>query len=364
MSQESSHSFSLGIRLFLLQRIAEIGGKHNKMEKQHTMLGIDTIEVVIDTPFEIIENNVVFKSNTGIKIGELKHKQGKTHGYRLNINLPKCIRTNNIEPFGVVDACKLYEVTQTITEQLKEHFGDYLPELQVRTAEVNATIVLRHKENVQPMLNMITGMLLQDKTNVAHLTVRGKQTGERYKKVETLTSGMNVESLKLPQNSTGRFSQKIYDKGLQQGIQDEKGIIRIEHILNRSGLDFAKAGRSLDDFLTVESIQSLLKCFKSDFKKYFCDRFWNNTDSTPYYEQCIQMILSDLKTYKPLTTALMNRTIIEQDFSFFIKACKLHYDNPESARKAIYRVRKSGEIEIHENVADDFVRLCRGVIYG
>ena len=333
-------------------------------DKQHTMLGIDTIEVIIDTPVEIIENNVIFKSNTGIKIGELKHKQGKTHGYRLNINLPKCIRTNNIEPFGVVDACRLYEVTQTITEQLKEHFGDYLPELQVRVAEVNATVVLRHKENVQPMLNMITGMLLQDKTNVAHLTVRGKQTGERYKKVETLTSGMNVESLKMPQNSTGRFSQKIYNKSLEQGIQDKKGIIRIEHVYNRCGLDFAKTGRYLNDFLTVESIQSLLQCFKSDFKKYFCDRFWNNTGSTPYYNQCIQMILSDLKHCKPLTTALVNRTIIEQDFSFFIKACYLHYDNPESARKAIYRVRKSGELEIHENVADDFVQLCKGIIYG
>ena len=120
----------------------------------------------------------------------------------------------------------------------------------------------------------------------------------------------------------------------------------------------------MNDFLTVESIQSLLQCFKCDFKKYFCDRFWNNTGSTPYYKQCIQMILSDLKTYKPLTTALMNRTIIEQDFSFFIKACKLHYDNPESARKAIYRVRKSEELEIHENVADDFVMLCKGIIYG
>lgn len=72
--------------------------------------------MIIDTPIEIMENNVIFQSNTGIKIGELKHKQGRTHGYRLNINLPKCIRSNNIEPFGVIDACRLYEVTQTITD--------------------------------------------------------------------------------------------------------------------------------------------------------------------------------------------------------------------------------------------------------
>lgn len=332
------------------------------MNKQNVLLGIDTIELVLDTPIEIIENNVTFTSNKGVKIGELTHKQGKTHGYRLNINLPKCVRENNTKPFGVLDAFKLYEVTETITQQLKAQFGDYLPELFVRTAEVNATVVLKHKENAPPMLNMIAGMILQDRKNVVHLTVRGKQNGHRYKNIETLTSGMDVESLKMPQNSTGRFSQKIYNKGLEQGVATEQGIIRIEHIYNRSGLDFAKTGRYLEDFLTIDSIRALLECYKRDFRKYFCDRFWNNTGSTPYYEQCIQIICDDLKTKKPSTTALINRTIVEQDFSFFIKACKRHYQNPDSARQAICRVRKSGEVEIHEGVADDFVMFCKSVI--
>lgn len=104
------------------------------MENQHTMLGIDTIEVVIDTPVEIIENNVIFESNTGIKIGELKHKQGKTHGYRLNINLPKCIRTNNIEPFGVVDACKLYAEV-LFMDNIGYNTGRECPVEQPRTSE-------------------------------------------------------------------------------------------------------------------------------------------------------------------------------------------------------------------------------------
>ena len=54
MSQESPTAFLLILGFFLLQRIEEIGGKHNKMEKQNAMLGIDTIEVIIDTPIEIM----------------------------------------------------------------------------------------------------------------------------------------------------------------------------------------------------------------------------------------------------------------------------------------------------------------------
>lgn len=331
------------------------------MKEQNVLLGIDTIELVLDTPIEIAENNVIFHSNTGTKIGELTHKQGRSHGYRLNINLPKCIRENNIKPFGIIDFPKLCEITKEITEQLKDHFGDYLPELVVKTAEVNATATLKHKENVQPMLNMIAGMLLQDRKNIAYLTVRGKQNGQRYEKIKTLTSGFDVESIKLPQNSTGRFSQKFYNKGLEQEIADEQGIIRIEHIYNRQGLNHAKAGQCLEDFLTVDSIRSLLECFKSDFKKYFCDRFWNNKGSVPYPKQCVQVIYNDLKTNSPLTVALINRTIIEQDFYFFSKACKLYYDNPDSARQAIYRVKKSGEIEIHEDVVDDFIMICRAI---
>ena len=48
MSQESPTAFLLILGFFLLQRIAEIG------EKQNAMLGIDTIEVIIDTPIEIM----------------------------------------------------------------------------------------------------------------------------------------------------------------------------------------------------------------------------------------------------------------------------------------------------------------------
>lgn len=336
--------------------------RRTKVKHDTVCIGVDTIELVIDTPLLITENSVVFVNSKNKEIGTLVHSQGKTKGYRLTVNLPRCVRDNNIKPFNALDAFKIFDVIQIITSQLKEHFGDHLPELVVRSAEVNATMQLKNKDNIQPMMNMIAGMLLQDRENIVYLACKGKQKGQRYAKVDTLASGMNVESIKLPQNSSCRFSSKIYDKSKEQGVENASGIIRVEFIYNRRGLDYAKTGRALQDFLTVESIQSLVECYKNDFKIYFCHRYWNNIGSTPYYTQCIQIIKNDLETKTPLVVALMNRTIVEQDYEFFVKACKLHYQNADSARQAIYRVRKSGEIEIHEGVATEFVTFCREVV--
>lgn len=330
--------------------------------KQEVLLGIDTIEVVIDTQTILSKNNITFYSTNGNEIGKLVHRQGKKKGYHLILNLPRCVRQNNIQPFSVLDADRIYEITNIVVKQLKKNFGEQLPDLTVKSAEVGATMEIANKKNVQPILNMITGMLLQDKENIVYIACRGKKVGQRYNKVQTLASGINVESIKLPQNSSGRFASKYYDKGLEKDIADEHGIIRVEHIYNKRGLNYANTRNSLQEFLTVDSIHNLIMCFKRDFKLYFCDRYWSNTGSVPYYRQCIQILKNDLKTKKPLTVALMNRNIVEQDFDFFIKAVKSHYSNPDSARQAIYRVRKSGEIEINEGVATQFVMFCRQVV--
>lgn len=330
--------------------------------KHEVILGIDTIEVVIDTQTILNKNNITFYSGDGNEVGKLVHRQGKKKGYNLILNLPRCVRQNNIQPFSVLDADKIHEVTNIVVKRLNQYFGEQLPVLTVKSAEVGATMEIANKCNVQPILNMIASMLLQDKDNIVYVACRGKKTGQRYSKVQTLASGINVESIKLPQNSSGRFASKYYDKGLEKNISKEHGIIRAENIYNKRGLNYAHTGNSLQEFLTVDSIRNLIMCFKRDFKLYFCDRYWSNIGSIPYYKQCIQILKNDLKIKKPLTVALMNRNIVEQDFDFFIKAVKSHYSNPDSARQAIYRVRKSGEIEINEGVATELVMFCRQVI--
>lgn len=349
---------------FFVVKITERGNMGTK-GKNELVIGLDTIELDITTEFELIENNHEFISpKTNEVIGILKHKQGRHHGYRLNVCLPKCLRKTNVIPLSIIDVVHLMEIVTMIEKQMKELFGESYPELIVSTAEVNCTATLQNKQNVQPMLNMLAHMMLEKDSKLC-IWCSGKQSGERYKAVHTLKSGMQVESIKTQQLSNSRMSLKVYDKGKEQNIENA-GIIRFESIYCRHGLDYARTGRTLADFLTAESLRNLLGVYRRDFKTYFIDRFWNVSGAIPFYQECITIIYNDLVRLKgqPTTVALMNRNIIEWDFDLFKKACKRYYDNPDSSRQAIYRVRKSGEIEIHENVINDFCDISKAIING
>lgn len=90
--------------------------------KHEVLLGIDTIEVVIDTQTILNKNNITFYSSNGNEVGKLVHRQGKKKGYNLILNLPRCVRQNNIQPFSVLDADKIYEITTIVVKQLKKGF--------------------------------------------------------------------------------------------------------------------------------------------------------------------------------------------------------------------------------------------------
>lgn len=334
--------------------------------KQKNLLetGLDTIAIDIKTEYELVENNFEFYSTkTGNRIGTMVHKQGKEHGYRLNINLPKCVNQTNLHPVTPLDVFHLHEITKMITNNMMELFGENYPSLMISTCEVNSTITLQNTNNVEPMLNMIAHMLLT-KMGKVYVCMHGTKKGKRYQKVSSLQSGFQIESIRTEQLSNGRMCFKMYNKSLEQNI-DDKGIIRIESVYNRAGLNFAKTGETLQEFLTVESINRLLAVYRSDYKKYFIDVFWNNSGH-PFYKDCIDVIYNDLKQFNghPTTVALINRNIIEWDFSLFEKACRKYYSKRNSADHAIRRVKRSKEIEIHEGVIDDFVEISKGIIKG
>ena len=180
---------------------------------------------------------------------------------------------------------------------------------------------------------------------------------------------MQVESIKTQLLSNDRMALKIYDKqkeqqkGNEKTKQDNTGKIRFEIIYNKNGLNHAKAGRTLEEFLTVSSIKRLLDMYRKDYKNYFIDRFWAN-DGHPFYKDCITIIYNDFKRFsgKPTTVALINRQIIEWDYAFFCKAAKQYYEKSNSADRAIKRVRNSGELQINEGVVDAFVQISKAII--
>lgn len=335
-----------------------------KQKQNKVYIGLDTVEIDIRTCYEVTKNNYQFYSmRTGEVIGTLRHKQGNEYGYRLNICLPKCVRSDNVIPLTpLLDGFRLYEISEMVSTQMRALFGKNYPEMLVSTCEVNCTAEI-DKRNVAPMLNMLGHVLLSGGGKL-FVAAHGKKSGKRYEKVSSIKSGMEIESLKTEQLSNSRESFKFYNKSLEQEITN-KGLIRLESIFNRRGLNYAGAGRTLEEFLTVKSIQCLLSTYRSDYKTYLIDRFWNNRGGESFCQQAIRIVENDLRSFQhPLSVALMNREICEWDFAFYEKACYKCYQNRKSATQAIRRVRNSGELDVHEGVIDDFVSISKAIVYG
>ncbi len=345
--------------------------QNNKLE-----IGVDTLTLDIPTEYELLENAYDFVSDrTNNIIGTLTKKTGKTRGYRLNLNLPKCLYDSNTKPLTEFDFFHFKEIVQMVEKQMVNLFGENYPTLFVSVCEVNSTVTLEKKENVEPMLNMIAHMLLQKNEKVC-LWCTGVKTGRRYDSVCQLKSGMQVESIKTQLLSNDRMALKIYDKqkerqkkeqkkGNEETKQDNTGKIRFEIIYNKYGLSHAKAGQTLEEFLTVSSIKRLLDMYRKDYKIYFINKFWGNSKHS-FYKECITIIYNDFKRFcgKPTTVALINKQIIEWDYAFFCKAAKQYYEKSNSADKAIKRVRNCGELQINEGVVDAFVQISKAIING
>ena len=276
-------------------------------------LGLDGLDITINTNIKLEQNQYVFKKQTGEELGNLVAVK---NGYKLHICLPKVIRNNNTKPFGVSDYKQLNNVLEFIKNNVLNLFKGESTEITVQACEVNSTVVLSKKEQTTPMLKLLSHVLLT-KDEKLFIACSGEQIGKRYKAVKNLCSGQRIESIKTGQLSNSRFCFKIYDKAVEQNITD-KGLLRIEFCYSSRGLKYAKVGRALETFLTPDSINALLMCYRKDYKTYLIDRYWNNRDSKtllqdeysqPIYKEMIAIIYNDLSEHngQPLTVAIMNK---------------------------------------------------------
>ena len=339
-----------------------------RKKKSKIFVGLDGIDVNIKTE-KVLQENYYCKKNT--KDEEIWHLKACKGGYLLHLCLPKAIRETNEIPFTTTDFEKLNEILEDIKYQIQQLFGNEMPKMIVRTSEVNTTAELSDKTKTPPMLSLLSTMLLTrgEKIFVCYV---GEKTGKRYEAVKNLCNSKRIESIRTSRLSNGRVSFKIYDKAKEQGRTD-KGLLRIEVIYSRRGLDIARTGQTLEEFLTISSISSLLKCYRADYKTMFIDTYWNHSDSyslnddynVPIHEEMVRIIYNDLvrSNGKPRQCALINKELIEIDFHLFEKACDRFYGNKESSRKACYRIRKSGEFVINTNIIDEFVNISKQIIY-
>lgn len=140
-------------------------------------LGLDGLDITINTNIKLEQNQYVFKKQTGEELGNLVAVK---NGYKLHICLPKVIRNNNTKPFGVSDYKQLNNVLEFIKNNVLNLFKGESTEITVQACEVNSTVVLSKKEQTTPMLKLLSHVLLT-KDEKLFIACSGEQIGKRYK---------------------------------------------------------------------------------------------------------------------------------------------------------------------------------------
>lgn len=191
-----------------------------KKVNSNTHIGVDGLEIQVNTKQtkNNIESKDLYSKKTGVKIGRVK-AINKT-GFRLYINLPKMVRTDNVRPFGVIDKIHLEELLSEITDILFEFCVD-VHNAFISTVEINATAQLNSNKSTECIMNLLALMFLQEGKKV-FLTAHGKKNTYRDVPLsyDILRNTYQIESLKTPRLGNKAFCWKLYDKGLEEGLQD------------------------------------------------------------------------------------------------------------------------------------------------
>lgn len=332
-----------------------------KKVNSNTHIGVDGLEIQVNTKQtkNNIESKDLYSKKTGVKIGRVKAIN--KIGFRLYINLPKMVRTDNVRPFGVIDKIHLEELLSEITDILFEFCVD-VHNAFISTVEINATAQLNSNKSTECIMNLLALMFLQEGKKV-FLTAHGKKNTYRDVPLsyDILRNTYQIESLKTPRLGNKAFCWKLYDKGLEEGLQD-KGLLRLEQIHNKRSLDREGLPQRLDSFLTCENIVQLVRLYQKSFKNYFIDIFWEHGEHC-FTDKCVNTVLFELQDESPLSVAKIHRELISIDFEIFERACRLFYSNQKTATQTIRRVRNSGKVEINNGAISELVQVFRAILY-
>lgn len=137
-------------------------------------LGLDGLDITINTDVKLEQNHYAFKNQAGKELGNLAAVK---NGYKLHLCLPKMIRNNNSIPFGVSDYKQLKNVLEFIKNNVLNLFKGESTEITVQACEVNSTVVLSRKEQTAPMLKLLSHVLLI-KDEKLFIACSGEQIGK------------------------------------------------------------------------------------------------------------------------------------------------------------------------------------------
>lgn len=245
---------------FFMQKItAQKSERKSKMvlNENKCKSGVDGMNLDLILTLEDVkrlEPRKLFNLATGNEYGEIKivNRQAK-----LYLNLPKFIRTNNVESFKLTDSIAIDMIKEDVLKQLLSLFGESI-KTKCKAIEVNITHVTSGKATTHDVLNLLhIAHLNQNHDNMLFIAESRKN---RFKgEINTVMS-----------NRQRYYKLKAYSKEVEQKRTDNlnvaENLLRFEIILQERVLNHMFPKREgkdqLEHILTKESLLNIVHAFK------------------------------------------------------------------------------------------------------
>lgn len=276
-----------------------------RIRKQETKQGVDTLE------FEL---TLVGKNITDLPKQTLINKQGyvygsvETHNGKaiLNLNLPKYVRNNNLEPYTLSEHIKIELIKNDCEMQLKKIFGANMY-TKVTKIEVNITQKVSGNATVSDVLNLLShATLSKEFDNVKYVGRNQKENYELKEENHTIiTRRRHYWIGKFYNKSEQIIKERLRNK---QPIEDvPRDLLRIEIIMIDRTLKRLFGYKSrLSDVFTLKNLVEILREYKRIFERDLVEK-----SILPYLTDCKDKLLESLThTENPMKTIAKERELI------------------------------------------------------
>ncbi|SHJ70017.1 hypothetical protein [Hespellia stercorisuis] len=239
----------------------------------------------------------------GKAYGSVQAYQGKA---TISLNLPKFIRGNNLNPFGLSESIYLEIIRNDCDVQLKRFFGVNM-NTEIKKIEVNITQRVSGNATPSDVLNFLSHATL------SHEFDNVKYVGKDKQDMDSCKEECHTIITKHPKYWIGKFYNKTEEMikkrlELNKPVDDiPLDLLRIEFILiDRTLKKLFGSKTTLADILTKKNLLEVLR----EYKRIFCDELITGM-IIPYLNACNLKLLESLTLMdSPILTVAKHRELI------------------------------------------------------
>lgn len=259
-----------------------------RLTKKKAKQGLDNIEfelALTGRDMKDLQKQSLINAQ-GFKYGSVEAKNGKA---LIQINLPKFVCGNNIEPYSIFESVSLDMIRNDCIEQLGRLFNN-CSNTQVNKIEVNITQQVSGNATVNDVLNVLCHATLSSEFDNVKYVGKNKQDLESFKEEShsVITRKPHYWVCKCYNKSEQITKERIkYNLPLDDIPQD---LLRIEFVLvERTLKKLFKDKRTLSDVLLAKNIVEIFREYKR--------LFWNEIiekSIKPYLKYCTQKLFETM----------------------------------------------------------------------